>query len=96
MIYINGKSVSVFGSQGQQRTAVLSLKLCELDIVKEETEDTPVLLLDDFMSELDEIRRKSFLENIKGSQVIITCTDRIDLETDFSEYFVENGICKII
>ena len=94
--YLGDKNLKFYGSQGQQRTAVLSLKLCELDIVKEETEDTPVLLLDDFMSELDEIRRKSFLENIKGSQVIITCTDRIDLETDFSEYFVENGICKII
>ena len=96
MIYINGKPVSIFGSQGQQRTSVLSLKLCELDIVKEEIDDMPILLLDDFMSELDEVRRKSFLENIKGSQVIITCTDKIDLDTDFSEYFVENGICKMI
>ncbi len=96
MIYINDRPVSIFGSQGQQRTAILTLKLCELDIVKEEINDTPILLLDDFMSELDEVRRKSFLENIKGSQVIITCTDRINLNTDFSEYFVENGICKMI
>lgn len=96
IIYINGKPVSIFGSQGQQRTAILTLKLCELDIVKEEINDTPILLLDDFMSELDEVRRKSFLENIKGSQVIITCTDPIELDTDFSEYFVDNGICKMI
>ena len=96
IIYINGKPVSIFGSQGQQRTSILTLKLCELDIVKEEINDTPILLLDDFMSELDEVRRKSFLENIKGSQVIITCTDRIDLDTEYSEYFVENGICKMI
>lgn len=93
MIYINDKPASIFGSQGQQRTATLTLKLCELDIVKEEIRDTPILLLDDFMSELDENRRKSFLENIKGNQVIITCTDKIILDTDFSEFYVENGIC---
>ena len=93
MIYINDKPASIFGSQGQQRTATLTLKLCELDIVKEEINDTPILLLDDFMSELDENRRKSFLENIKGNQVIITCTDKIKLDTDFSEFYVENGIC---
>lgn len=96
MIYINEKPASIFGSQGQQRTATLTLKLCELEIVKEETQDTPILLLDDFMSELDEIRRKSFLENIKGNQVIITCTDKIKLDTEYSEFFVEKGICKKI
>lgn len=93
MIYINEKPASIFGSQGQQRTATLTLKLCELDIVKEEINDTPILLLDDFMSELDETRRKSFLENIKGNQVIITCTDKIELDTDYSEFYVEQGIC---
>ena len=94
MIYINNRPVSIFGSQGQQRTTILSLKLCELQIVKEEINDTPILLLDDFMSELDEIRRKSFLENISDNQVIITCTDKIKLEKENSEYFVEKGICK--
>ena len=94
MIYINGRPVSIFGSQGQQRTTILTLKLCELKIVKEEIGDSPILLLDDFMSELDEKRRESFLENIKGNQVIITCTDRIDLENESSIYYVENGICK--
>ena len=93
MIYINGRPVSIFGSQGQQRTTILTLKLCELKIVKEEIGDSPILLLDDFMSELDEKRRESFLENIKGNQVIITCTDRIDLENESSIYYVENGIC---
>ena len=94
MIYINSRPVSIFGSQGQQRTTILTLKLCELKIVKEEIGDNPILLLDDFMSELDEKRRSSFLENIKGNQVIITCTDRIDLENESSIYYVENGICK--
>lgn len=94
MIYINNRPVSIFGSQGQQRTSILTLKLCELKIVKDEIGDSPILLLDDYMSELDEKRRKSFLENIKGNQVIITCTDRIELENENSIYYVENGICK--
>ena len=93
-LYINGKDVSVFGSQGQQRTSVLSLKLVELDIVKEAIDDTPILLLDDFMSELDEIRRTSFLENIKDCQVILTCTDKIDLERISDVFYVDNGICN--
>lgn len=91
IIYINKKQVSIFGSQGQQRTTVLTLKLCELSIAKEEIEDEPILLLDDFMSELDEDRRKSFLESIKGKQVIITCTDKIKIENNPKTYFVENG-----
>jgi DNA replication and repair protein RecF len=94
IIYINNKPVSIFGSQGQQRTLVLTLKLCELEIIKEEVGEMPILLLDDFMSELDEVRRKSFLDNITGSQVIITCTDKMNIEKDGTEYFVENGICK--
>lgn len=94
MIYINSRPVAIFGSQGQQRTAVLSLKLCELQIVKEELNENPILLLDDFMSELDFKRRKNFLENIDGNQVIITCTDKIELEKKASYFFVDKGVCK--
>ena len=94
IIYIDNKPVSIFGSQGQQRTSILTLKLCELDIIKEETGENPILLLDDFMSELDETRRNSFLDNITGSQVIITCTDKINIEKDVYIFFVENGICN--
>ncbi|MBP3596043.1 MAG: DNA replication/repair protein RecF [Clostridia bacterium] len=90
IIYINNRPVNVFGSQGQQRTSVLSLKLTELNIVKEEIGESPILLLDDFMSELDKNRRESFLEKIEGNQVIITCTDNIE---NTNSYFVENGIC---
>ena len=92
MIYINKKIVSIYGSQGQQRTTTLTLKLCELKIVTEEIGETPILLLDDFMSELDENRRKSFLENLKDSQVIITCTDKIEMEKNhIKSFYVENG-----
>ena len=92
LVYINKKVVSIFGSQGQQRTATLTLKLCELRIVTEEIGETPVLLLDDFMSELDEKRRNSFLENLEDSQVIITCTDDINIEkANIKSFHVENG-----
>lgn len=92
MIYINKKIVSIYGSQGQQRTTILTLKLCELKIVTKELGETPILLLDDFMSELDENRRKSFLENLNDSQVIITCTDYIEIEKNhLKSFYVENG-----
>lgn len=92
LIYINKKIVSIYGSQGQQRTATLTLKLCELKIVTEEIGETPILLLDDFMSELDENRRRSFLENLNDSQVIITCTDNIEIaKENIKSFYVENG-----
>ena len=93
ILYINGRPAQVYGSQGQKRTLLLSLKMCELEIIKEEINDTPILLLDDFMSELDESRRNNFLENIKDNQIIITCTDNIDIENEYFQFYVENGIC---
>ena len=93
--FINGLPVDVYGSQGQHRTAVLSLKLSELQVIYDEIGENPILLLDDFASELDESRRTSFLENIKDTQVIITCTDKIDLkENEYKIFNVKNG--KII
>ena len=87
-VFINGKKVNIYGSQGQNRTVILSLKMCELDIIKEETGELPVLLLDDFMSELDKKRIKNFFENIDKTQVIVTCTDKIensDIECNYFE-----------
>lgn len=63
-----------FGSQGQQRTAALSLKLAEIELVKRVTGDKPVLLLDDVLSELDSGRQNYLLESIKDIQTMITCT----------------------
>ena len=80
VIYINNKRLDIYGSQGQHRTAILSLKLSELNIIEDEIGEKPILLLDDFMSELDEKRRNHFLEKIEKTQVIITCTDKIDIE----------------
>lgn len=63
-----------YGSQGQQRTAALSLKLAEIELVKQEIKDTPVLLLDDVLSELDSKRQHYLLESIHDIQTLITCT----------------------
>ena len=79
-IFINEKQVNIYGSQGQHRTVILSLKLSELDIIFDEIGEYPILLLDDFMSELDKNRRENFLKNISNNQVLITCTDKIELE----------------
>ena len=92
MIYINKKDIKIFGSQGQNRTAMLSLKLAELQVIYDEIREYPILLLDDFMSELDKTRRKNFLENIEGTQVIITGTEKLDIENlEYLEYNVSNG-----
>lgn len=63
-----------FGSQGQQRTSALSLKLSEIELVKKSIKDTPILLLDDVLSELDSNRQNYLLNNISDTQTIITCT----------------------
>lgn len=72
---LNGVSLKTYGSQGQQRTCVLALKQAELDFLKAKTKQTPVLLLDDVLPELDEQRRLSLISGIQETQVFITCTD---------------------
>jgi DNA replication and repair protein RecF len=106
---LDGSGLKPFASQGQQRSAVLALKLAELTILREDTGETPVFLLDDVMSELDESRRTSLLENIQNAQVFVTCTDAEQLvheisknsennkdmtETGLSFYLVEKGQVK--
>lgn len=71
---INGIDIRKYGSQGQQRTAALSLKLAEIELVKRTTNDNPVLLLDDVLSELDSNRQNYLLGSIGDIQTIITCT----------------------
>ena len=93
-IYINNKELSIYGSQGQNRTAILSLKLSELQVIYDEIEEEPILLLDDFMSELDIKRRKNFLNNINNTQVIITCAEKIEFlkeNVDYCLYQVKEG-----
>lgn len=75
-IFINGREARIFGSQGQQRSCVIALKLAESSLLNEKTEIMPVALLDDVMSELDEKRQDYILNHIKEWQVFITCCDK--------------------
>ncbi len=94
-VVINNIDIRSFGSQGQQRLATLSLKLAELEIFKKEHNETPVLLLDDVLSELDEERQLRFLNKIKGLQTIITCTKyNYPLQENDSIFYIENGGLK--
>ena len=72
--HADGIDIRKFGSQGQQRTAALSLKLSEIELVKQIIKDTPVLLLDDVLSELDKNRQNYLLDSIHDIQTLITCT----------------------
>lgn len=84
--FINGKNALNFASQGQQRTIVLSLKLAEIDIIRQKIDDTPVLLLDDVLAELDSSRQNFLLKSIGTDiQTIITSTDVNGFEPEFLE-----------
>ena len=95
---VNGVDIRRFGSQGQQRTAALSVKLAEIELVKELIHDTPVLLLDDVLSELDAKRQDQLLNHIHGIQTMITCTgldDFVDHRFQMDKVFhVVNGTVK--
>lgn len=79
-LFINGQSAKLYASQGQTRTAALSLKLAQREIFEEETGQWPVLLLDDVLSELDPRRQTFVLNRIRGGQVFITCCEEEKLE----------------
>ena len=94
-MYIGDMEVRKFGSQGQQRTAALSLKLAEIDLIRRETEDEPVLLLDDVLSELDHVRQRQLMSSFGDIQIFITSTE-MDEETgrkipDHTVFRVKNG-----
>ncbi|MDD6887883.1 MAG: DNA replication/repair protein RecF [bacterium] len=95
MMVLDGSDVRVYGSQGQQRTVVLSLKLSELEIIKRLRGETPVLLLDDVFSELDKRRQRMLLEAVQGCQTFITCTHLEELTAagalQMQVYSVSNG-----
>lgn len=101
-ILINDKEIKKYGSQGQQRTAVLALKLAQLKITKEISGISPVLLLDDVLSELDKERQNYLLSNIDDVQVFITCADfsqnqqdRINPESLFTVEKNEKGDAEV-
>ena len=94
-IIINGIDSRIYGSQGQQRTAALSLKLAEIQLFKDEVGEYPVLLLDDVLSELDYERRKYLLSTFSKIQTIITSTDNIELkdidDIQKNVFYIEKG-----
>lgn len=94
-VYINDIDTKSYGSQGQQRTAVLTMKFSSLEIIKEFTGEFPVLLLDDVLSELDFNRKKYILSTIGQIQTVITCTGIEDLYEYLDEkakvFKVKNG-----
>jgi DNA replication and repair protein RecF len=96
IIKINGIDTKTYGSQGQQRTAALSLKLSELEIIKSEVNEYPVLILDDVLSELDIARQKFLLDSLKDIQTILTCTSLNDIKEFHFEkkdiFTVKDGI----
>lgn len=94
-IKINKIDTRSFGSQGQQRTAILTIKFASIEIIKSITGDSPVLLLDDVLSELDINRQKYILNSLNGIQTLITCTGIEDIKSyinkDFKIFKISNG-----
>ena len=92
-IKINGMSARLFASQGQQRSAVLSMKLAEAQILYEDTAESPIILLDDVMSELDAGRQDYLLNNLHDTQVFITCCapEAVRLMEQGKKFFVDSG-----
>ena len=93
---LGGVDLRKFGSQGQQRTAALSLKLSEVTMMEKETGEKPVLLLDDVLSELDSNRQKDLLKSLSDTQTLITCTgldDFVKNQYHVNKVFeVKNGV----
>ncbi len=92
-IILDGKPLRNFGSQGQQRSAVLAMKLAEADAIENKIQDSPIILLDDVMSELDERRKEYLMSKIKNRQVFITGCDYNLLKSfnEASKFQISNG-----
>lgn len=92
-VRINDIDIRKFGSQGQQRTAALSLKLSEIYLVEKKIKDVPILLLDDVLSELDAGRQNYLLDSIRNVQTMITCTG---LDDFVNKRFEINKLFKVV
>lgn len=100
LFYVNGKDVQTFGSQGQQRTTALSIKMAEIELIHSEIREYPILLLDDVLSELDDYRQSHLLHTIQGKvQTFVTTTniDGIDHQTlkEATTFQVDSGTIKM-
>ena len=93
-ITIGGKDVKHFASQGQQRTAAISMKLAELEIFKERFGEYPLLILDDALSELDVTRQAKLLQRLDGVQTLVTCTDvdeSVLFGREYKKFVIDGG-----
>ena len=90
-IRINGIDLRSYGSQGQKRSAAISLKLSEIELIKNIRGEYPVVLLDDIFSELDPKRQHMLLETFKETQTFVTVAEEMDIETDNTKYRVKSG-----
>ena len=99
-LMINGADARVYSSQGQQRTIALSLRLSEATLIKKETGHTPILLLDDILSELDEARQKYLIDHIECEQAFITVAGKAPLNNISKKaaciYYIKQGTLKQI
>jgi len=99
-LIVNGADARIYSSQGQQRTTALSLRLSEAKLIKKETGHTPVLLLDDILSELDEARQKYLIEHLESEQVFVTVAGRTPLNNigkiATCINYVQNGMLRQI
>ena len=94
--YLNESNLSTFGSQGQQKMAILALKLAEIDVFKSISNENPILLLDDIFSELDIEKRNKLVNFLNdGVQTIMTTTDLSEIDDELVKianvYKIENG-----
>ena len=98
LIFVNGKEVAMYGSQGQNRTALLSMKLAEFEILKEEKDNIPIILLDDVFSELDRQRINFLIDYVCKYQVFITTTEieSIDNIENKEIFKIKNGTVEKI
>ncbi len=92
-VTVNNVDVRAFGSQGQQRTCALSMKLAELEIIKQDTSKLPILLLDDVLSELDDDRKIKLLKFCSKTQTLLTCTE-FKFEVPCKKIIINNGNVK--
>ncbi|MGI6169864.1 MAG: DNA replication/repair protein RecF, partial [Christensenellales bacterium] len=91
LVRIDGKDTRVYASQGQQRTAALSLKIAQLRLMEQEMGEPPLLMLDDVLSELDQERQSQLFEAVEGVQMIISCTDAARLPRQGRVFRVQQG-----
>lgn len=95
-ISINGMDSKIYASQGQQRLIALSLKIAEMHYIEEETEESPILLLDDIFSELDEEKIANLLRILdrKKRQIFITTTEKLNLPYDYQSWSMDSGVIR--